>query len=58
MIKSTPITEEFPMVEFYRTHGDHAVPLFIIRHNGKWDVMTSETPEAGKGDTLLSLVPL
>lgn len=58
VIKSTPITEEFPMEEFYRTHGEEAVPLFIIRQNGKLDVMTSETPEADEGDTLLSLVPL
>ncbi len=58
VIKSTRITEEFAMADFFQTHGESAVPLFIIRQNGNLDVMTSETPEAREGDTLLGLVPL
>lgn len=56
-VKATLLTEEFGLADFLARHDGAAVPLGI-ETQGRIELFTSDRePEAGPGDTLISLVP-
>ncbi len=57
VLKKSKLTEQFDMQAFRERYGESAVPLFIVRANGRLVVITAERPAKPKpGDTLIAVV--
>ena len=57
IIKATPLTDEFTFDTYREHYRDRAWPLFIIKANGRLNVVTVEKPvEPKAGDVVVGLV--
>jgi len=54
--KATPLTEDFPWESFQKTHGERAIPLFIITQDKELYVYGKDQPKPKAGQTVISLV--
>ncbi len=58
VVKRTHLTEEFDFQAFLTQHGDHAIPMFVIKESGDVVVLTARAPvEPKPGQILVSLTP-
>jgi hypothetical protein len=57
-IRRTSITDEFGMDSYRKRYSDVAMPLLIVRPDGRVAVFAADqTPRVAPGDTLIGLVP-
>jgi NhaP-type Na+/H+ or K+/H+ antiporter len=56
-VKKTKITAEFDQAAFEKQYGASAIPLFVLRGEGQWTVVTADKKlQLKAGQTLVSLV--
>jgi len=56
VVKVTQIKEEYSIEDFRKHYGENAINLFIIREDGRLDVVVEETAKPGVGDRVVSYV--
>lgn len=58
VVKTTKLTEEFTIDNFRETHGEQAIPLFLLDNSKTLHICTVDnSPKFEAGQTLISLVP-
>jgi len=55
-VKSTQITEQFAMKDFWARYGDDALPLFLVNEDRLSVVAADRAPEVRSGQRLVALV--
>ncbi len=56
-MKTTRITEKFDFEDFRRLYGDEAIPMFLLKTNGKLTPFAEDSrPTPAPGDLIVSIV--